>query len=162
LSKGCRDHPDAPSLPGYGYLTVKDRAAPLIYPTKARTTATQKKTPIPTKQSAAIRSLQLDCLRRPVSAAAVSFLRLGIRVAERDWDHVFPISWYPDTTPPDLEKWKIPSCLPAATSTTARSRSRSSPTPSFRARIAGSVSRAVTRRRDFGPGARSHCPVHAM
>jgi hypothetical protein len=33
-------------------------------------------------------------------------------VAERDWDHVFPISWYPDTTPPDLEKWKIPSCLP--------------------------------------------------
>jgi hypothetical protein len=33
-------------------------------------------------------------------------------VAERDWDHVFPISWYPDTTPPDLEKWKIPSCVP--------------------------------------------------
>jgi hypothetical protein len=33
-------------------------------------------------------------------------------VAERDWDHVLPISWYPDTTPPDLEKWKIPSCLP--------------------------------------------------
>lgn len=28
----------------------------------------------------------------------------------RNWDHVFPKSWYPDTTPCDLEKWKIPSC----------------------------------------------------
>jgi len=26
------------------------------------------------------------------------------------WDHVLPKSWYPDTTPPDLEKWKFPSC----------------------------------------------------
>lgn len=26
------------------------------------------------------------------------------------WDHVFPKSWYPDTTPMNLEKWKIPSC----------------------------------------------------
>src|SRR5262245_31399175 len=31
---------------------------------------------------------------------------------ERNWDHVFPLSWYPDTTPPDLEKWQIPSCIP--------------------------------------------------
>lgn len=31
---------------------------------------------------------------------------------ERNWDHVFPESWYPDTTPPNLEKWKIPSCIP--------------------------------------------------
>ena len=30
---------------------------------------------------------------------------------ELTWDHVFPQSWYPDTTPNDLEKWKIPSCL---------------------------------------------------
>ena len=30
---------------------------------------------------------------------------------ERNWDHVFPISWYPDTTPPNLDKWKIPSCI---------------------------------------------------
>lgn len=30
--------------------------------------------------------------------------------AERTWDHVFPLSWYPDTTPPNTEKWKIPSC----------------------------------------------------
>src|SRR5665213_1448248 len=28
------------------------------------------------------------------------------------WDHVFPTSWYPNTTPADLEKWKFPSCEP--------------------------------------------------
>jgi hypothetical protein len=27
------------------------------------------------------------------------------------WDHVFPKAWYPDTTPPNLEKWKIPACF---------------------------------------------------
>lgn len=31
-------------------------------------------------------------------------------VPKRNWDHVFPVSWYPDTTPQNLEKWKIPSC----------------------------------------------------
>jgi hypothetical protein len=31
---------------------------------------------------------------------------------ERNWDHVFPSSWYPDSTPPNTEKWKVPSCLP--------------------------------------------------
>lgn len=30
---------------------------------------------------------------------------------KRNWDHVFPSSWYPDTTPPNLTKWQIPSCL---------------------------------------------------
>jgi hypothetical protein len=30
---------------------------------------------------------------------------------ERNWDHVFPESWYPDSTPENLEKWKVPSCL---------------------------------------------------
>jgi hypothetical protein len=34
---------------------------------------------------------------------------------ERNWDHVFPASWYPDSTPPDLEKWQIPSCIPCNT-----------------------------------------------
>jgi hypothetical protein len=29
---------------------------------------------------------------------------------ELNWDHVFPLSWYPDTTPANEEKWKIPSC----------------------------------------------------
>jgi hypothetical protein len=33
-------------------------------------------------------------------------------VEERNSDHVFPESWYPDSTPPNLEKWQIPSCLP--------------------------------------------------
>lgn len=32
-------------------------------------------------------------------------------VPERNWDHVFPESWYPETTPPDMEKWTAPSCL---------------------------------------------------
>ena len=30
---------------------------------------------------------------------------------DRNWDHVFPESWYPIDTPTDLEKWKIPSCI---------------------------------------------------
>lgn len=30
----------------------------------------------------------------------------------RTWDHVFPESWYPETTPANTEKWKIPACLP--------------------------------------------------
>jgi hypothetical protein len=36
-------------------------------------------------------------------------------VAERNWDHVFPASWYPDSTPPNIEKWQIPSCIPCNT-----------------------------------------------
>jgi hypothetical protein len=31
---------------------------------------------------------------------------------ERNWDHVFPKSWYPDVTPKDLAKWQVPSCIP--------------------------------------------------
>ncbi|WP_456749328.1 hypothetical protein [Bradyrhizobium sp. USDA 4341] len=30
---------------------------------------------------------------------------------ELNSDHVFPQSWYPDSTPADLEKWQIPSCI---------------------------------------------------
>lgn len=26
------------------------------------------------------------------------------------WDHVFPVSWYPDTTPENIEKWQAPAC----------------------------------------------------
>jgi len=29
---------------------------------------------------------------------------------KRTWDHVFPKGWYPEDTPPDIEKWKIPTC----------------------------------------------------
>ena len=32
------------------------------------------------------------------------------RFEKRTWDHIFPRSWYPDTTPPNIEKLKIPSC----------------------------------------------------
>ena len=28
----------------------------------------------------------------------------------RTWDHVFPESWYPDTTLRNIEKWEIPAC----------------------------------------------------
>lgn len=37
----------------------------------------------------------VHCLRHPV---------------QRNWDHVFPDSWYPDTTPKNLARWQIPSC----------------------------------------------------
>ncbi len=33
-------------------------------------------------------------------------------VAERTWDHLFARSWYPDTTPENLELWKFPACQP--------------------------------------------------
>jgi hypothetical protein len=29
---------------------------------------------------------------------------------ELTWDHVFPRAWYPDTTPVNVEKWKMPAC----------------------------------------------------
>lgn len=28
----------------------------------------------------------------------------------RTWDHLFPRSWYPTTTPLDLAKWQVPAC----------------------------------------------------
>lgn len=30
---------------------------------------------------------------------------------ELTWDHVFPEAWYPETTPANLDKWKIPACF---------------------------------------------------
>jgi hypothetical protein len=33
-------------------------------------------------------------------------------VQHRNWDHVLPVSWYPDTTPANVEKWQVPSCVP--------------------------------------------------
>jgi hypothetical protein len=42
----------------------------------------------------------VHCLKNPV---------------ERNWDHVFPESWYPDSTAPNIEKWRIPSCIPCNT-----------------------------------------------
>jgi hypothetical protein len=34
----------------------------------------------------------------------------GAYCGTRTWDHVFPVSWYPNTTPANLERWKIPAC----------------------------------------------------
>ncbi len=34
-----------------------------------------------------------------------------LNVKKRNWDHVIPKAWYPEATPRDLEKWKVPSCL---------------------------------------------------
>ena len=31
-------------------------------------------------------------------------------VETRNWDHVLPVSWYPDSTPTNMEWWKVPSC----------------------------------------------------
>lgn len=31
---------------------------------------------------------------------------------ERNWDHVFPEAWYPVSSPQDVYKWQIPSCIP--------------------------------------------------
>lgn len=33
-----------------------------------------------------------------------------LQFERRTWDHVLPISWYPNDTPPNLERWKIPAC----------------------------------------------------
>jgi hypothetical protein len=41
-------------------------------------------------------------------------------VEGRNSDHVFPASWYPDSTPPDLEKRQIPSCIPCNVRATKR------------------------------------------
>ncbi len=29
----------------------------------------------------------------------------------RTWDHVLPKGWYPDSTPENIKKWQIPSCI---------------------------------------------------
>jgi hypothetical protein len=46
--------------------------------------------------------------KKPGKGRCVHCLRKGV---ERNWDHVFPNSWYPDTTAADMEKWQIPSCV---------------------------------------------------
>jgi hypothetical protein len=47
--------------------------------------------------------------KRPEPGKCIHCLRDPV---ERNWDHVFPESWYPDTTPANLYKWQIPSCIP--------------------------------------------------
>jgi hypothetical protein len=47
--------------------------------------------------------------KRPKPGKCVHCLKDPV---ERNWDHVFPESWYPDTSAPNLYKWQIPSCVP--------------------------------------------------
>lgn len=46
--------------------------------------------------------------KNPGKGRCVHCLKEGV---DRNWDHVFPQSWYPDTTEADMEKWRIPSCV---------------------------------------------------
>ena len=46
--------------------------------------------------------------KKPGKGRCVHCLKEGV---ERNWDHVLPKSWYPETTPADMEKWQIPSCI---------------------------------------------------
>lgn len=45
--------------------------------------------------------------KRPPQGRCVHCLKDGV---DRNWDHVFPEAWYPDTTSHDLYKWQIPRC----------------------------------------------------
>lgn len=45
--------------------------------------------------------------RRPTAGQCVHCLKIFDSLT---WDHLFPVSWYPNTTPTNLEKWKFPSC----------------------------------------------------
>ena len=47
--------------------------------------------------------------KNPGKERCVHCLKEGI---ERNWDHVFPRSWYPEDTPENIAKWQIPSCIP--------------------------------------------------
>ena len=46
--------------------------------------------------------------KKPGNGRCVHCLKEGV---ERNWDHVFPQSSFPDTTAADMEKWQIPSCV---------------------------------------------------
>lgn len=47
--------------------------------------------------------------KRPIPGKCVHCLKDPV---ERNWDHVFPKSWYPDSSPENQSKWQIPSCIP--------------------------------------------------
>ncbi len=47
--------------------------------------------------------------KRPPPGRCVHCLQLR---DELTWDHIFPEAWYPDTTPENTAKWKVPSCDP--------------------------------------------------
>jgi hypothetical protein len=47
--------------------------------------------------------------KRPPPGKCVHCLKDPV---ERDWDHVFPESWYPNFSPQNEYKWQVPSCVP--------------------------------------------------
>ena len=46
--------------------------------------------------------------KKPGAGVCVHCLRY---FHKRNWDHVMPRSWYPTSTPINMEKWKIPTCI---------------------------------------------------
>lgn len=46
--------------------------------------------------------------KRPPLGRCVHCLAANV---PRTWDHIFPRSWYPDTTPGNLYKWQAPACF---------------------------------------------------
>ena len=40
----------------------------------------------------------------------VRCVHCGQPLAKETADHVFPKSWYPDTTAPEVQRWTVPSC----------------------------------------------------
>jgi hypothetical protein len=46
--------------------------------------------------------------KKPTIGKCVHCLKEPVELTS---DHMFPKAWYPDTTPENLEKWQIPSCL---------------------------------------------------
>lgn len=47
--------------------------------------------------------------KRPPPGKCVHCLKDPV---ERDWDHLFPESWYPASSPENQYKWQVPSCVP--------------------------------------------------
>lgn len=48
-------------------------------------------------------------VKKPEIGKCVHCLKEGVELTS---DHMFPKSWYPDTTPENLEKWQFPCCRP--------------------------------------------------
>ena len=45
--------------------------------------------------------------KSPPIGKCVHCLKMQVK---NTWDHVFPKSWYPDSTPQNIAKWKVPIC----------------------------------------------------
>ena len=62
----------------------------------------------PKKEHSANMQRQGPIIRRPKSDGRCIHCRKPLTKATND--HVFPSSWYPDTTPDDIQRWTAPSC----------------------------------------------------